>query len=85
MLRHFFVRIFVIAIVVGSAANTAVCYTLGITNDLLLERFVWQGHDEPPSIDVDSEHEAPRGRDPMIHNPYMHQKAAFFAEGDGLG
>ncbi|MFS8116813.1 error-prone DNA polymerase, partial [Rhizobium jaguaris] len=47
----------------GSAANSAVCYILGITsidpstNDLLFERFVSQERDEPPDIDVDFEHE----------------------------
>ncbi|SEH97753.1 DNA polymerase III alpha subunit [Rhizobium tibeticum] len=85
MLRHFFVQMFVIAIVLGSAANAAVSYSPGITNDLLFERFVWQERDEAPGIDVDCEHEAPRGRDPMIHKPYTHQKAAFSVEGDGFG
>ncbi len=47
----------------GSAANSAVCYVLGITsidpgrNDLLFERFVSQERHEPPDIDVDFEHE----------------------------
>jgi error-prone DNA polymerase len=47
----------------GSAANSAVCYVLGITsidpdrNDLLFERFVSQERREPPDIDVDFEHE----------------------------
>jgi len=47
----------------GSAANSAVCYVLGITsidperNDLLFERFVSQERKEPPDIDVDFEHE----------------------------
>ena len=47
----------------GSAANSAVCYMLGITsidperNDLLFERFVSQERKEPPDIDVDFEHE----------------------------
>ena len=46
----------------GSAANSAVCYVLGITsidperNDLLFERFVSAERDEPPDIDVDFEH-----------------------------
>jgi len=46
----------------GSAANSAVCYVLGITsidperNDLLFERFVSTERDEPPDIDVDFEH-----------------------------
>jgi error-prone DNA polymerase len=47
----------------GSAANSAVCFVLGITsidpdrNDLLFERFVSQERKEPPDIDVDFEHE----------------------------
>jgi error-prone DNA polymerase len=47
----------------GSAANSAVCYVLGITaidperNDLLFERFISAERREPPDIDVDFEHE----------------------------
>ncbi|HEY4547740.1 MAG TPA: error-prone DNA polymerase [Pedomonas sp.] len=47
----------------GSAANSAVCYVLGITSidpsrhDLLFERFVSEERHEPPDIDVDFEHE----------------------------
>ncbi len=47
----------------GAAANSAVCYVLGITSidpersDLLFERFVSQERKEPPDIDVDFEHE----------------------------
>ncbi|HWA80894.1 MAG TPA: error-prone DNA polymerase, partial [Acetobacteraceae bacterium] len=47
----------------GSAANSAVCYVLGITaidpeqNDMLFERFVSEERREPPDIDVDFEHE----------------------------
>ncbi len=47
----------------GSAANSAVCYCLGITAvdpsrlDLLFERFISAERDEPPDIDVDFEHE----------------------------
>ena len=47
----------------GSAANSAVCFVLGITsidpdrNDLLFERFVSMERREPPDIDVDFEHE----------------------------
>ncbi|MEJ6398549.1 error-prone DNA polymerase [Yoonia sp. 208BN28-4] len=46
----------------GSAANSAVCYVLGITavdpaqHDLLFERFISEDRDEPPDIDVDFEH-----------------------------
>ena len=47
----------------GSAANSTVCYCLGITNvdpsqtDLLFERFVSRERDEAPDIDVDFEHQ----------------------------
>jgi error-prone DNA polymerase len=47
----------------GSAANSAVCYCLGITAvdpdrlNLLFERFLSKERDEPPDIDVDFEHE----------------------------
>ncbi|HEY4996277.1 MAG TPA: PHP domain-containing protein, partial [Aestuariivirga sp.] len=47
----------------GSAANSAVCYALGITAvdpmqiDLLFERFISEERREPPDIDVDFEHE----------------------------
>lgn len=47
----------------GSAANSAVCFVLGVTaidperNDLLFERFVSEARREPPDIDVDFEHE----------------------------
>ena len=47
----------------GSAANSSVCYVLGITSvnpseiDLLFERFISSERNEPPDIDVDFEHE----------------------------
>ncbi len=47
----------------GSAANSAVCFCLRITevdpdkNDVLFERFLSNERDEPPDIDVDFEHE----------------------------
>ena len=47
----------------GSAANSAVCYVLGITSvdpahiDILFERFVSAERDEPPDIDIDFENE----------------------------
>ena len=47
----------------GSAANSAVCYVLGITAvdpaeiELLFERFISEERKEPPDIDVDFEHE----------------------------
>jgi error-prone DNA polymerase len=47
----------------GSAANSAVCYCLGVTSvdpdriDVLFERFVSRERDEPPDIDIDFEHQ----------------------------
>ncbi len=69
----------------GSAANSAVCYVLGITAvdptkiDLLFERFVSQERKEPPDIDVDFEHER---REEVIQNVYKrygHHRAALTA------
>ena len=57
----------------GSAANSAVCYVLGITavdpahGDLLFERFVSEERGEPPDIDVDFEHER---REEVIEHVY---------------
>jgi error-prone DNA polymerase len=57
----------------GSAANSAVCYVLGITAvdpmqiDLLFERFISEERKEPPDIDVDFEHER---REEVIQNIY---------------
>ncbi len=57
----------------GSAANSAVCYVLGITavdpekNDLLFERFISEERTEPPDIDVDFEHER---REEVIQHIY---------------
>lgn len=59
----------------GSAANSAVCYCLGVTSvdpnehDLLFERFLSEARDEPPDIDVDFEHER---REEVIQ--YMYAK-----------
>jgi error-prone DNA polymerase len=69
----------------GSAANSAVCYILGVTsidpstNDLLFERFVSQERDEPPDIDVDFEHERREEVIQWIYKTYTHQKAALCA------
>jgi len=47
----------------GSAANSVICFCLGITNvdptsqDMLIERFISSNRSEPPDIDVDFEHE----------------------------
>ncbi len=69
----------------GSAANSAVCYVLGITsidpetNNLLFERFVSQERDEPPDIDVDFEHERREEVIQWIYKTYGHDKAALCA------
>jgi error-prone DNA polymerase len=69
----------------GSAANSAVCYILGVTsidpstNDLLFERFVSQERDEPPDIDVDFEHERREEVIQWIYNTYTREKAALCA------
>ncbi|WP_424932145.1 error-prone DNA polymerase [Amaricoccus macauensis] len=57
----------------GSAANSAVCFCLGITavdpdqHDVLFERFISEERDEPPDIDVDFEHER---REEVIQHIY---------------
>jgi error-prone DNA polymerase len=57
----------------GSAANSAVCYALGITgvdavkHNLLFERFLSPGRDGPPDIDLDIEH---RRREEVIQHVY---------------
>jgi error-prone DNA polymerase len=66
----------------GSAANSAVCYCLGVTsidpdtNDLLFERFVSQERNEPPDIDVDFEHERREEVIQWIYDTYGRHKAA---------
>lgn len=66
----------------GSAANSAICYILGITsidpetNDLLFERFVSRERDEPPDIDVDFEHERREQVIQWIYRTYGRDKAA---------
>ncbi|WP_426129384.1 error-prone DNA polymerase [Pararhizobium sp. PWRC1-1] len=69
----------------GSAANSAVCYVLGITaidpasNDLLFERFISQERNEPPDIDVDFEHARREEVIQWIYKTYGRQKAALCA------
>jgi error-prone DNA polymerase len=69
----------------GSAANSAVCYVLGITsidpdrNDLLFERFVSAERDEPPDIDVDFEHARREGVMQWIFETYGRHRAAIVA------
>jgi error-prone DNA polymerase len=66
----------------GSAANSTVCYVLGITavdpskHDLLFERFVSASRDEPPDIDVDFEHERREEVIQHIYDRYGRDRAA---------
>lgn len=70
----------------GSAANSAVCYCLGITAvdpdrmDVLFERFVSRERNEPPDIDVDFEHERREEVFEYIYNKYGRERAAITAE-----
>ncbi|WP_439625030.1 error-prone DNA polymerase [Shinella sp.] len=69
----------------GSAANSAVCYALGITsinatnNGLLFERFVSEQRGEPPDIDVDFEHERREEVIQWVYDTYGHDRAALCA------
>ncbi len=66
----------------GSAANSTVCYVLGITavdpskHDLLFERFVSASRDEPPDIDMDFEHERREEVIQHIYDRYGRDRAA---------
>ncbi|UCE60650.1 MAG: error-prone DNA polymerase [Phycisphaerales bacterium] len=70
----------------GSAANSAVCYCLGITSvnpdriDILFERFVSAERNEPPDIDVDFEHERREEVFQYIYNRYGREHAGVVAE-----
>lgn len=69
----------------GSAANSAVCYCLGITAvdpermDLLFERFISAERDEPPDIDVDFEHERREEVIRYIYEKYGRDRAGIAA------
>ena len=69
----------------GSAANSAVCYCLGITeidperNELLFERFISRERNEPPDIDVDFEHHRREEVIQYIYRKYGHDRAAIAA------
>ncbi len=70
----------------GSAANSAVCYCLGITAvdparmDLLFERFVSRERDEAPDIDVDFEHHRREEVLQYIYRKYGRDRAGITAE-----
>ncbi len=69
----------------GSAANSSVCYALGITEvnpaeaDLVFERFVSEARDEPPDIDVDFEHERREEVIQHVYDAYGRHRAALTA------
>ncbi|MGN6417348.1 MAG: error-prone DNA polymerase [Pseudobacter sp.] len=69
----------------GSAANSTVCYVLGITSvdptkfDLLFERFISRARNEPPDIDVDFEHERREEIIQYIYEKYGRDHAAIVA------
>ncbi len=69
----------------GSAANSSVCFVLGITSvnpdqfDLLFERFVSMERGDPPDIDVDFEHERREEVIQYIYRRYGRERAAMVA------
>ncbi len=69
----------------GSAANSVVCYLLGVTSvdpmkyDLLFSRFISSERDEPPDIDVDFEHERREEVMQYIYRRYGRDRAAIAA------
>jgi error-prone DNA polymerase len=69
----------------GSAANSAVCFCLGITEvdpdraDLLFERFISTEREEPPDIDVDFEHERREEVIQYIYGKYTRERAGIAA------
>jgi error-prone DNA polymerase len=69
----------------GSAANSAVCYCLGITEvdpgrmEMLFERFISRERNEPPDIDVDFEHERREEVIQYIYRKYGRERAALAA------
>ena len=69
----------------GSAANSAVCYCLGITevnpadSRLLFARFISRERNEPPDIDVDFEHDRREEVIQYIYNKYGRERAAIAA------
>ncbi|MFT4045243.1 MAG: error-prone DNA polymerase [Solimonas sp.] len=75
----------------GSAANSIVCYVLGITevdpekNELLFERFMSAERDEEPDIDVDFEHERREEVIQYVFDKYGRERAAIAATVIGYG
>jgi len=66
----------------GSAANSAVCYCLGVTEvdpsrgTLLFERFLSKERNEPPDIDIDFEHQRREEVLQYVYNKYGRNRAA---------
>ncbi|MGE0828010.1 MAG: error-prone DNA polymerase [Hyphomonadaceae bacterium] len=69
----------------GSAANSTICYCLGVTevdpaqNELLFERFISTERNEPPDIDVDFEHERREEAIQYVYQKYSRDRAALAA------
>ncbi|MGR8918175.1 MAG: error-prone DNA polymerase [Gammaproteobacteria bacterium] len=69
----------------GSAANSAVCYCLGITEvdparmEMLFERFISKERNEPPDIDVDFEHQRREEVIQYVYQKYGRERAALAA------
>jgi error-prone DNA polymerase len=69
----------------GSAANSAVCYCLGVTEvdpargTLLFERFISKERNEPPDIDIDFEHQRREDVIQYIYKKYGRMRAALTA------
>ncbi|MDY1549561.1 error-prone DNA polymerase [Luteibacter sahnii] len=69
----------------GSAANSAVCFALGVTEvdpsrfNLLMERFISKERNEPPDIDIDFEHERREEVIQYIYRKYGRERAALAA------
>jgi error-prone DNA polymerase len=69
----------------GSAANSVVCYCLGITSvnpeeiDVLFERFISSARNQPPDIDVDFEHERREEVIQYIYEKYGRNRAGIVA------
>jgi error-prone DNA polymerase len=69
----------------GSAANSAICYCLGVTSvdphrfTLLFDRFVSSERNEPPDIDVDFEHERREEAIQYVYEKYGRERAALAA------
>lgn len=69
----------------GSAANSVVCYCLGVTevdperSTLLFERFISRERGEPPDIDVDFEHQRREEVIQYLYEKYGHDRAALAA------